>query len=131
MTLIAGTSAPAATITTTSETVAVNIPAMPVQPPAAAQGIVIRGNITVTTGTATTAVTVKLRVGQNNTTTAQVGIGEPMACGASASFSVPFEFVDLTYGDLASGYTVTVTATAATGNGTVTQAEYDVDLAVP
>jgi len=131
MTLLAATSTPATTITTTSETLAANIPAFPLSPPGAAQAIVIRGNIAVTTGTAVTALAVRLRVGQNNTTTALVDAAEPMMAAASGSYSAPFEFEDTVFGDANSGYSLTVVQTGATGNGTITQVEYSVDLAIP
>lgn len=129
--MMAANIAPGTTITTTTETVAANIPAFPVQAALQGQGVVIEGAVIVATGAGVTAIQVKLRVGQNNTTTAQVDATEPVAAGASGTFSASFEFVDLTYADLASGYTITVTQVGATGNGTVSQVDWDVDLATP
>lgn len=131
MTLLTAHLAPATTITTTTETLAANIAPMAIIPPVTAQGLVIRGVVVVTTGTGVTGLTVKLRAGNNNTTTAQVDVSETAPAGASAPFEVPFEFSDATIQDLATGYSITVTQAGATGNGTVTAVDYDVDLAAP
>ena len=127
-------STPATTITTTTETLAQNIPASPiVLPLGSPQQIIVRGMVWVTTGAATASVTVKLRVGQSNTTTAQVGNSAIMSCNASTLQSFPFHFIDTSgQADLSgSGYSITVTQTSATGNGTVTAVTYEVDYSEP
>jgi hypothetical protein len=120
--------APATVITTTAETLAVNVPPTPLYLPGGSpQNVVIRGVVNVTTGAATTAVQVKLRVGQSNTTTAQVNQTEQVQVLAStANEEVPFHFTDIVPADLASGYSITVSQIAATGNGTVVSVEYEV-----
>ena len=129
---LAATSAPATTITTTTETLAANIPATPVTPPPNATAVIIRGRVTVATGAAATSLIAKLRGGQNNTTTNQIDTSEPVAAGASGNFSAPFEFIDTNLANIGiAGYSVTVTQTAATGNGTVSAVDYEVDYAVP
>lgn len=119
---------PGTTLVTTAETVGVNVPATPLTLPAgAAPNVIVRGVAIISTGTGTAALQAKLRVGQNNTTTAQVGQTEQIACGASTpGVELPFHFTDLTPVDLASGYSITVSQFGATGNGTVTSVEYEV-----
>lgn len=131
MALLAIRSAPGTTITTTSETLATNIPATPYQPSGLTQAITVSGTVTVTTGATVTSLTVKLRLGNNNTTTAQVDTSQTYAAGASGSFTASFEFADLSPADLNQGYSVTVTQNGATGNGTITDVEINVDQAVP
>jgi len=123
-------STPASAIVTTAETLAVNIPAQPLTPPPGApQAVIVRGALKITTGASTTSLAVRLRAGQNNTTTAQVGNTNTVACGAGATFTVPFHFID-TAGpaNLAlSGYSITVVQTAASANGTIVEVTYEVD----
>lgn len=129
---LAGTSAPAATITTTAETLAANIPATPITPPPNATAVIIRGRIVVTTGTTTSALTAKLRTGQGNTTTGQVDTSEPVDAAAGVSQTVPFEFQDTILANPGiAGYSITVTQTAATANGTITAVEYELDYVIP
>lgn len=129
---LAGTSAPATTITTTAETLAANIPATPVTPPPNATAVIIRGRITVTTGTTVTSLVARLRGGQSNTTTNLIDTADPVAAGASGSFSVPFEFEDTSLADIGiAGYSLTVVQTGAGTNGTVTAVDYEVDYAIP
>lgn len=124
---------PATTITTTTETLAVNIPATVISlPMASPQQFIIRGMLYITTGTTVTALVVKLRVGQSNTTTAQVGNSITVPAGASGLYAVPFWFIDTNPGNLpTSGYSVTIVQTGAGGNGTVTEVDYEVDYSVP
>jgi hypothetical protein len=122
------------TITTTSETLAMNIAAFPVSLPAASpQQLIIRGSITITSGSAAADLVAKLRVGQNNTSTAQVGTSEEVPCTASTTASVPFHFIDTSgvTNLTASGYSLTITQVSATGNGTILQVTYEVDYSVP
>jgi len=129
--VLSGSVSPATSVVTTAETLAANIPASPIaEPGASPQTVVIRGAIVFTTGASTTGVQVKLRVGQNNTTTAAVGNPEQTQVAAATSNEIlEFEFIDpagqanLT----ASGYSLTVTQVAATGNGTVVQVNYEAD----
>jgi hypothetical protein len=81
----------------------------------------------VTTGTGVTAVQIKLRTGQNNTTTGQVGNTAQEVAIASALQAYTFIFVDTVPVDLPSlGYSVTVSQIGATGNGAVTAVVYEV-----
>lgn len=121
--------ASAVTVTTTSETAAVVTPALPVSPPGAATGIVIRGNINFTAGTGATFVTIRVRQGSGTGGTA-VYTGTPVTVVAAAVYDLAFEAIDTSLVP-ASQYTVTVTQTAASGNGTVNQAEIETDLVVP
>jgi hypothetical protein len=112
--VLSGTSAPATSVVTTAETLAANIPVSPVaEPGGSPQTVVIRGVIIFTTGASTTGVQVKLRVGQNNTTTAQVGDTEQEQVAASTSNeTISFEFIDAAgqANMTASGYSLTVTS---------------------
>ena len=130
MTLFTAHSAPGTTITTTSETLAANIPATMITPPANATGLVIRGIIVINAGASTASIGVKLRVGLNNTSTAQVDTTQVSVAVASASNAADFEFTDTNIQDWASGYSLTVVQNSATGNGTITTVDYDVDIAV-
>ena len=123
-----GTSAPATVITTTAETLAQNIPPSPLYLPGGSpQLVTIRVTVWVTTGTGVTAVQVKIRAGQNNTTTAQVGQTAQTVAIASTLMAFTEIFVDTLPADLsASGYSVTVSQIGATGNGTVTAVVYEV-----
>ena len=127
------TSAPATSIVTTAETLAVNIPVTPLSLPGASpQQVIIRGGVVVTTGASTTQLSVKLRAGQSNTTTAQVGNTETEVAAAAATLYIPFEFVDTTVGNLTGlGYSITVSQVAATGNGTIVQVVYEIDYTIP
>jgi hypothetical protein len=131
MSLRGGYATPATAITTTTETLAQNIPAYPVSfPPNASGFVVVRGTLIVSTGAGTTQLVVKLRVGQSNTSTALVGTAAPVDSGASGSFAAPFVLID-SNGQVnltGSGYSITVVQTSATGNGTVTAVNYEVDL---
>lgn len=132
MPFLSGVSAPATSITTTTETLAANIPATQISPPPNATAIVVRGRITVTTGTTVTSLVARLRGGQSNTTTNLIDTAEPVAAGASGSFSVPFEFIDTNLANLGiAGYSLTVVQTGAGTNGTITNVDYEVDYVVP
>lgn len=123
-------STPALTITTSGETLASNIPGLVIVPPGSSpQQIIIRGMLVITTGTATTALQVKLRVGPNNTSTNQVGNTLQVSAGASGVWSAPFEFIDTNLANINNngGYSLTVTQVSATGNGTVTEVDYELD----
>ena len=119
---------PGTAIVTTAETVAQNVPATPLAlPMGSPANVIVRGTLNITTGASVTALQAKLRVGQNNTTTAQVGQTEQVPAIASTLQEIEFHFEDLTPADLsASGYTITVIQIAATTNGAVTSAEYEV-----
>lgn len=132
MPILAGTAAPAATITTTTETLMANIPATQIQPPPNATAVIVRGRAAIATGSTVTALVFRLRAGQNNTTTAQVDVSEPVDAGASANFGGEFEFIDTNLANLgAGGYSLTVVQTGAGGNGTVTNIDYEVDYVTP
>jgi hypothetical protein len=129
---LAGTAAPAATITTTGETLMANIPATQIQPPPDATAIIIRGRAAIATGASVTSLVFRLRAGQNNTTTAQVDVSDPVDAGASGSYGGEFEFEDTSVANIGTGgYSLTVVQTAATGNGTVTNVDYEADYVIP
>jgi hypothetical protein len=132
MPFLAATSAPAATVTTTAETLAANIPATPITPPPNATAVIVRGRITVTTGSATTSLFARLRLGQSNTTTNLIDTPNPVDAGASGSYTVPFEFQDTNLANIGiAGYSLTIVMTNASGNGTIAAVDYEVDYAVP
>ena len=123
---------PATSITTTTETKAVFISVTPVQLPANSPGnLIVRGCLWITTGTATTSLSVLLRVG-NGTGGAQIGSTITIPALAGALSCAPYHFVD-TNGPAnlsQSGYSVTVIQNGATGNGTITAYTYEVDYSV-
>lgn len=120
-------------IANAAETLAANIGPSQLNAPPNATAVTIRGTITITTGASVTALQAKLRNGVNNTSTAQMGIGEQVpAIASQANSECPFEFVDVNLADLgANGYSLTITQIGATGAGTITQVDYDVDFTVP
>lgn len=129
---LTGSSAPSSAITTTTETLAINIPATALTPPPNATAVIIRGRININTGTTVTGLAIKLRAGQNNTTTAQVDTGITLDAGASGTFGGEFEFQDASLANLGTGgYSITVTQNGAGTNGTLLNVEYEVDYAVP
>lgn len=106
------------TVTTTAETVAAQVQVSTDRPGAV---VVLEGNIDLTTGTATTAVTVQIRRG---------GLAGPIVAnspevpaeGAGVRVVIPLQVSD-SPGEVASQvYVLTVTQTAATGNGTINDA---------
>lgn len=133
MPILGGYSTPGTAIVTTAETLAQNIPPTAVAEPAAAAGaLAIRGNVQIATGTTVTEIFVRLRVGQNNVSTALVDTAEPVAAGASGNFAAPFEFIDPNgVVNLSQGYSITVVQTGAGTNGSVTAVDYEVDVVVP
>ena len=79
------------------------------------------GHVNITTGTAATAVVVKVRRGTDTSGT-EVGTAETDTLAAGNKESIPFNVVD-TPGDIAGeSYVVTVTETSATADGTVNYA---------
>ena len=128
-------STPGTAIVTTAETLAANIPGVPLTLPGGSpQGIIIRGMVYITTGTGVTGLIVKLRAGPNNTTTAQIGGNVPVPAGASLLQAVPFTIIDgagPVNMNANGGYSLTVTQVGATGNGTITEVDYEVDYSVP
>ena len=129
---LAGSAAPSSAITTTTETLAINIPATQITPPPNATAVIVRGRVNLNTGTTVTGIAVKLRAGQNNTTTAQVDTGVTLDAGASGTFGGEFEFQDTSLANLGiGGYSITVTQNGAGSNGTLLNVEYEVDFAVP
>jgi hypothetical protein len=117
------------TLVTTAETAAVTTPVLPVTPPGGGQGLVIRGNLNVTTGASTTAIVIKVRQGSGTGGT-QIGNTQTVTAAAAASYDLAFEVIDSSPVP-SSQYTVTVTQTAATGNGAVNQSEIETDLVIP
>lgn len=107
--------AAAQTITTTTE---LDAGTASTQTNPVGENVVICGAINVTTGAATTAVTVRVRRGEGITGTV-VGIAAVHTLAAAAVASIPFEAVDTAVPNDNQVYSVTIQQTAATGNGTV------------
>lgn len=107
------------TVTTTTETVALTMPA--ISTPGAGSQVTMEGELNMTAGTAATAVTVRVRRGTGITGTV-VGESNPVTVAAGNTVPLPWQVVD-TPGEVAGqAYVVTVQQTAATGNGTVLNA---------
>ena len=121
---------PASTITTTTETLAANIPALPLSEPGGApQSVIVRFTIYLTTGTSTAQMKAQLRLGQNNTTTNPIGQPIQTQSGAGAGFAISGHFVDPA-GSVNlpnSGYSLTITQAAASANGTINAVFWEVD----
>jgi hypothetical protein len=125
---------PATSIVTTAETLAQNVPAGPLNLPGGAPAnVIVRVTVWITTGTGVTALAVKLRTGQNNTTTGQIGSTAQDPVIASTLQAVTFVFIDPNGGVNypAGGYSITVSQVGATGNGTVTAVNSEVDITIP
>ena len=87
----------------------------------ASANILLEGNVDITTGAATTALTVQVRRGATLAGPV-VGVAEVPGAGAAARVVVPLQVID-SPGEVAGQvYSLTVTQTAATGNGTVNSA---------
>ena len=120
--------AAAVTLTTTSETAAATSGAADEVRPIA-NGVLVKGFVNVTAGTATTAVVIKVRRGSGTGGT-QVGNTLTHAVAAAGPNSIPIAAVDMPgpaagqQAPFVGQYTVTVTQTAATGNGTVNAGSY-------
>lgn len=114
--------ASAVTLVTTAETVVATIaPGLNINAPGG-EGLSISGFINVTTGTATTAVVIRVRKG---TTTADTLVDSALThtIGAAVSASIPFGALDqAATSATAQQYVVTIQQTAATANGTVNYA---------
>lgn len=113
------------TVTTTTETVALTLPAISTPGPDAA--VHIDGSLSMTYGTAATAVTVRVRRGTDATGTL-VGEANAETVSAGNTSEQTFDVRD-TPGEVAGQtYVVTVQQTAATGNGTVLAAEGSIQV---
>lgn len=142
MALAGGYSLVSGTVPTTVETLVLNIPAVAVPIGQQATGqVAIRGNVQLTTGTATSALAIRCRVATGNTTSALLDQTETIPATAGVALSAPYEFIDpagLIYpstpsgvvtGNLqVSGYSITVTQLGASGNGSLTAGEYEVEV---
>lgn len=107
-----------ATVTTTTETVAATITGVLV--PGAGARVKLIGQVTLLTGTGTTAVTVRWRRGTTIAGT-EVGTGQPIAAGAAVAVDLAYEQTDTPPDSSALTYVMTVQQTAAAANGTVQQ----------
>lgn len=90
----------------------------------------IEGVLDFTTGTATTAVTLRLRRG-TSLTSPVVGTAELDTVAAAVSQPVPFQFVDSPGAVAGLVYSLTYQATAATGNATIVSAVGEVTVGQP
>lgn len=86
------------------------------------QGVCISGYFNLTTGTGTTAVTVKV-IGS---VSGQIGTTDTITIGAAVSDSIPYEKVDQS--GVLQTYTVQIAQTGASGNGTVNNVTESVRL---
>jgi len=106
-------------VTTTTETVVATLSGVNAPGPGAT--IRLTGTVQMTYGTATTAMTPRIRRGTDATGTL-VGEGNPLTGAAGNTAPTTLEVVD-TPGEVANqSYVLTVQQTAATGNGSVLQA---------
>lgn len=101
---------------TTAETVVQLSPALSVTYDNDMVGVT--GTVDFTTGTATTAVTVRCRRG-NGITGTVVGTAEVDTLGAAVSAPISFDFLDTPGAVAGQVYSITIQATAATGAGTI------------
>lgn len=108
-------------LVTTAETVVATVAGV-VTPRAV--NVTLKGWAQLTTGTATTAVTPRVRRGVD-ATGALVGEGNPVTLGAAAGSTEDFEIdvVDPNQDVSGSTYVLTLQQTAATGNGACLQAQ--------
>jgi len=122
--LIAGSQ----TVTTTTEKVVATTAALSMGP--GQQGIWFSGDVEITPGTGTTAVTVKLRAGTSISGT-QVDTTAAVPVTAGTATQIPYNLLDLTTeAEQAGGqqYVITVTQTGATANGTVNGGHLGVEI---
>lgn len=117
------------TLVTTGETTVMAGPVIPEANPGG-QGIRVSGYVNVTTGTATTTVTIRVHAGPS-VSAPLVGRAAVHTLPAGETNSIPFEAVDPTLfnpagpfppGSGGAQYSVSVQQQAATGNGTVNDA---------
>ena len=114
-----------ATVVTTTETVVQLSPGFSTTYDGDA--VMMTGTIDFTTGTGTTAVTVRCRRG-NGITGTQVGVSEADTLAAGVSSPIGFDFVDFPGAVAGQQYSITIQQTGATANGAVASAvtEYTV-----
>lgn len=115
-------------IVTTAETAAITSHA--VSQAVDGEPITIIGSVSVLTGTATTALTVRVREGAG-VAGSVVGETLPLTIGAAADAQIPFQFTQAPAAVAGQQYTATVQATAATGNGTIRSAGISVAVGQP
>jgi hypothetical protein len=111
--------ASAQTLVTTAETVVGTITQFAVNNPQG-EGVFIGGEFNITTGTGTTALSVRIRQGSLTGTT--VGAARVHTIGAGVSGNIGFSELDASAYGLANSsavYVVTVSQTGASANGTV------------
>ena len=122
--------ASAVTIPTTTETVVATLGPFNENQSAPAQGISFDGNINITSGTGTTAITVRVRAG---TTTAGtlIGVAQSNVATAGQTINLPVAELDPTLVQANAQYVVTVQQTAASANGTVNRVVFACQDAVP
>lgn len=80
--------------------------------------VAVTGTLDITTGAATTAVTIRCRRG-NGIAGTVIGVAEVDTLGAAISAPISFDFVDTPGAVAGQVYSITVQQTAATGNGTI------------
>lgn len=113
------------TVVTTAETAAITSDA--VTQSVDGEQITISGQIGYLTGTATTAVTIRVRQG-TDLTGAVVGETLPVTIGAALDTQIPFQFTTAPNGVVRQSYTVSIQATGASANGTIKSAAVTVSL---
>jgi hypothetical protein len=108
------------TLVTTAETVVATIAGVSV--PRAGMQVELKGHLSITTGTATTGVTLRFR--RDSLTGALVGEAEPDTIAAAVGSTEPYDYQVMDSPGEIQGATYVLTAqqVAATGNGTVIHA---------
>jgi|KBSSwiStaDraftv2_1062776.scaffolds.fasta_scaffold1358516_2 hypothetical protein len=110
--------ASAVTLVTTAETAVVTVTPFNTSSPGG-EGVSISGSLNITTGTATTAVVIRVRQGSGVAGTV-VGAALTYTIGAAVSATIPYDVLDTTaLSATGQQYTVTAQQTAASANGTV------------
>lgn len=112
-----------AAVVTTAETVAATTPALSPPPNTT---VILRGRVSLTAGTGTTAVTVRLRRGSGATGTS-LGAPDAITATAGATGEYEFEATDA-IGDVAGQqWSLTVQQTGASANGTIVDAHIEAE----
>jgi hypothetical protein len=131
MPIISHQNIPNAQAVPSAETVAATSPVANVSP-VSTQKVIIRCTVTLTAGTATTAIVARIRQG-STTAGAVVGAAATvtLAAGNSGNIAISAEDTNAWLAAPANGgqYSLTLTQTAGTGNGTILTGDMQVDSA--
>ena len=115
-------------VVTVAETAVISTP--PISTSLDGDAVVISGSLQVLTGTATTAITIRVRRGVG---VAGAVVGDPIAhtIGAAVNADLPFTVVDTPGAVAGQAYTVTYQATAASANATIGSSAVQVTVGSP